>query len=71
MMDPLSAVGEVAGLAKVIFQWVTEPEGYHEWSTEKKLEKLHEATLKAIQARDTAACDALAAEYARMRNKII
>jgi hypothetical protein len=71
MMDPLSAAGEFAGLAKAIFQWVTEPEGYHEWSTDKKLEKLHEASLKAIQARDTAALDLLTAEYARLRNKIV
>jgi hypothetical protein len=69
--DPLSAVGEVAGLAKVIFQWVTDPDGYHEWSTDKKLEKLHEASLKAIQAKDTAALDLLTAEYTRLRNKIV
>jgi hypothetical protein len=71
MMDPLSAAGEFAGLAKVIFQWVTDPDGYHEWSTDKKLEKLHEASLKAINARDTVALDLLSAEYARLRNKIV
>jgi hypothetical protein len=71
MMDPLSAAGEFAGLAKVIFQWVTEPDGYHEWSTDKKLEKLHEASLKALQTRDLPALDVLLAEYKRLRDKIV
>jgi hypothetical protein len=66
----LTAAGELAGLAKVIFQWVTEPGGYQDLTIEKKLEKLHEAQQKALMAKDYAALDALIGEYRRMCDKL-
>jgi hypothetical protein len=67
----IEAIGPLAILANTIFKWVTEPEGYHELKLERKLEKLHEAALKALNARDFAALDALTAEYRRLRDTIV
>ena len=67
----IEAVGPLAILANTIFQWVTEPEGYHELKIDRKLEKLHDACIKALNARDFAALDALSAEYRRLRETII
>jgi hypothetical protein len=67
----IEALGPLASLAEVIFRYVTEPNGYHEWSTNKKLGRLHESSLKALNARDFAALDALLAEYKRLRDEIV
>jgi hypothetical protein len=67
----IDAIGPVATLLNTIFKWVTEPEGYHELSLNRKLEKLKDATLKAIRDRDYAACDVLIAEYGRLQSSII
>lgn len=64
-------VGAVAELATAIFKWVTDADGYHDWSLEKKLGKLHAASLKALVDRDFAACDALIREYRRLSESII
>lgn len=67
----IDAIGPLATLANTIFKWVTEPEGYHELSLNRKLEKLHEASIKALNARDFVAVDALLAEHRRMRDEIV
>jgi hypothetical protein len=67
----IDAIGPLAVLANTIFKYVTEPDGFHELKLSRKLEKLHEASLKALQARDFAALDALLAEYKRLRDEIV
>lgn len=63
-------IGPMASLALAVFKWVTEPEGYQEWSITRKLEALHAASLKALEAKDFAALDTLLAEYRRLRDTI-
>lgn len=63
-------VGAVASLVETVFKWVTEPEGYHELSLGRKLEKLHGASLRALAEKDWMAVDALLAEYRRLSAQI-
>jgi hypothetical protein len=67
----IEAIGPVAILLNTIFKYVTEPDGYHEWSTNKKLGRLHEASQKALAAKDFAALDTLLREYRRLSDSIV
>ena len=64
-------IGQVAELLQVIFKWVTEPGGYTELTLARKLDKLHEGSLRALAAKDFVACDTLLAEYRRLSAQII
>jgi hypothetical protein len=67
----IDAIGPLAVLANTIFKYVTEPDGYHEWSVNKKLGRLHEASQKALAAKDFAALDLLLREYRRLSDSIV
>lgn len=67
----MGSVGSVAELIKAIFDYATEPEGYHADSLERKLAKLTEAAHRALDAKDWPAVDAVLAELKRMQSEIV
>jgi hypothetical protein len=64
-------IGAVASLAEAIFKWVTDPNGYETLSTDLKLDRLREATNKAMDAKDWTALDYLIAEYRRISSTFV
>lgn len=64
-------VGAVATLAQAIFSWVTEPEGYHDLSFNRKLRALHDASQKALANKDFASLDLLLREYRRLSDTYV
>ena len=67
-MDIAAAVGAGLTFADDLFKYfAVDPDGFSRMSVERKLEALHEASTRALQARDLDAVDRCLAEYRRLQ----
>jgi hypothetical protein len=70
MPGELQGLGLVAQLLNSLFTWATGPDGWEQLSIERKVQVIH-AGIQVAQAKgETAAVDALFAEYRELSKRV-